>query len=145
MAEPDVAAWKKIALLYQESVMLVSHIRVTVPSVGLVILVAVAAWGQDFPTKPIRIVAGGVGGGADFAARLVAQGISGPLGQQVIVDNRSSGVIPAQIVAQASPDGYTLHVAGTNFWLGPLMQITPHPFHGSQERQMFSSSIPWCR
>ena len=43
---------------------------------------------QDYPNKPIRIVAGEVGADSDFGARLIAQGISGLLGQQVIVDNR---------------------------------------------------------
>ncbi len=77
---------------------------------------------QGYPDKPIRIVTSEVGGGTDFAARLIALCLTGGLGQQVIVDNRPSGVIPAQIVAKAAPDGHTLLVAATAFWLLPLMQ-----------------------
>lgn len=64
--------------------------------------------GQDYPTKPIRIVTGGAGGGTDFTARLIAQGISGPLGQPVVVENRGAGIIPVEFVSKAPPDGYTL-------------------------------------
>src|SRR5689334_11367336 len=68
---------------------------------------------QPYPSRPIRVVTGGVGGGADFAARMIAQGITGGLKQQVVVDNRPNGVIPGQIVSRAAPDGYTLLVAGS--------------------------------
>lgn len=84
-----------------------------------------AASGQDFPNKPIRIVTGGVGGNSDSVSRLVAQGISGPLGQQVVVVNFSSGNIPGQTVAKAPPDGYSLLVAGATLWIGPLFQKAP--------------------
>ena len=93
--------------------------------IGMMLLGAAAAGAQDFPSKPIRMVSPGPGGGADFVARLVAQGISGPLGQQVVVDNRPAGVIPGQIVAKARPDGYTLLVNGNSFWIAPLMQDSP--------------------
>ena len=59
-------------------------------------------------------------------ARLIAQGISGPLGQPVIVDNRASGIIPGEIVAKAPPDGYTLLVGGGSLWIAPLLQKTPY-------------------
>ena len=57
---------------------------------------------QDFPNKVIRIVTSGVGGGSDFVARLVAQGITVPLGQPVIVDNRPNSVIAAEFVTKAA-------------------------------------------
>ena len=80
------------------------------------------ALGQDYPNRPIRLVSPGPGGGADFVARFVAQGISGPLGQQVVVENRPAGVIPGQIVSKAPPDGYTVMVNGNSFWIAPLMR-----------------------
>src|SRR5690348_16778788 len=55
---------------------------------GLLMLGAGLASSQDFPVKPIRLISPGPGGGADFVARYIAQGITGPLGQQVIVENR---------------------------------------------------------
>ena len=82
--------------------------------------------GQDYPNKPIRIVTGGIGGGADYVARLIAQGITGGMGQQVVVDNRPNGVMPGQIVSRAPADGYTLLVAGSSLWIGPLMGSAPY-------------------
>src|SRR5262245_29137354 len=92
----------------------------------LLVLVATKLYAQSYPERPLRIVAGSAGGGADFIARLIAQGITGPLGQPVIVDNRPTGVIPPEIVSKAPPDGYTLLVSGSNFWIGPLLQATPY-------------------
>lgn len=78
----------------------------------------------DYPNKPIRIVTAAPGGGNDLIARTVAQGISGPLGQQVVVDNRGGGVIAGEIVSKAPRDGYTLLVTGSDFWIGPLVRKT---------------------
>ena len=77
--------------------------------------------GQEYPNRPIRLVTAGLGTGGDFAARLIAQGISGPLGQQVIVENRASGNITGEIVAKAPPDGYTLLLFGGGLWLAPFL------------------------
>jgi tripartite-type tricarboxylate transporter receptor subunit TctC len=79
---------------------------------------------QDYPSRPIRIITSGVGGNSDFDARQIAQEISGPLGQPVIVDNRTS-IQAAELVAKAPPDGYNLHVSST-LWIAPLLQRTPY-------------------
>ena len=90
---------------------------------GLIALVAGTASGQEYPTKPIRIVAAEHGGNGDFTARLIAQGLSDSFGQQVIVDNRGGSMVGvAQIVTKAVPDGYTLLLHGTTVWLLPLTQ-----------------------
>ena len=91
-------------------------------SIGMIVLGTGVVSGQDYPGKSVRLVSPGPGGGADFVARFIAQGISGPLGQQVVVDNRPAGVIPGQIVSKAPPDGYTLMVNGNSFWIAPLMR-----------------------
>jgi hypothetical protein len=57
--------------------------------------------GQDYPAKTIRIIASAPGGGGDFTARLIAGGISGPLGQPVIVDNRGGGFLPAEALVKS--------------------------------------------
>jgi tripartite-type tricarboxylate transporter receptor subunit TctC len=97
--------------------------------------VASAAWclgmagpasGQNFPERPLRIVTSQAGGGNDVQARAIALGLTPLLGQQVIVDNRPSGVIPGEIVAQATPNGYTLLLYNNALWTGPLMQKTPY-------------------
>jgi tripartite-type tricarboxylate transporter receptor subunit TctC len=80
------------------------------------------ASGQEYPNRPIRIVTATPGGGSDFVARIVAQGLTRSLGQQVVVDNRPAGPITGQVVSKATPDGYTLLVSSNSFYLGPLMQ-----------------------
>jgi tripartite-type tricarboxylate transporter receptor subunit TctC len=77
---------------------------------------------RTFPTKPIRVVASGIGGAGDFTARLIGNGLSGRLGQQVIIDNRPGGTVPGEIVAKAQPDGHTLMFAGLVIWLSPFMR-----------------------
>lgn len=88
---------------------------------GAAVVSANSVSAQTFPGKPIHIVTSEVGGGSDLAARTIAQGIAGPLGQPVIVENRTASIAP-EIVAKAPADGYTLHVNGTAFWLGPLIR-----------------------
>lgn len=66
---------------------------------------------ETFPRKPLRIVVPNApGGAADITARTIAQAISGPLGQPVIVDNKPSagGIGAGEQVARADPDGHTL-------------------------------------
>ena len=101
--------------------MQVMRIIVWTISAGLMFLGAGVVSGQNYPNKPIRIVTSAVGGGNDFIARLIGQRISGPLGQSVIVENRPSNIAP-EIVANASPDGYTLLLAGGTFLIGPLLE-----------------------
>jgi tripartite-type tricarboxylate transporter receptor subunit TctC len=92
-------------------------------SVALTIYAPARAAEVDrYPSRPIRIVTSEIGGGLDFVARLVAQGLTANLGQQVIVDNRPSGVFTGSIVSKASPDGYTLLFNGSSFWLLPFLQ-----------------------
>lgn len=79
---------------------------------------------QGYPNKPLRIVTSGVGGAGDFAARLIGQALSPNLGQPVIVDNRASGFIPADVVVRAQPDGYTLLLYGSVVWLAPFLWDT---------------------
>ena len=89
---------------------------------GMVAALGTAAAGaQSFPSRPIRIITSEAGGGNDFATRIIAQGLAAPLGQQVIVENRQATIGPA-IVKTALPDGYTLILSGSNFWISPLMR-----------------------
>jgi len=85
-----------------------------------------AACGQNYPAKSIHIVTSEAGGGSDFCARIVAQGLTESLGQTVIIDNRPSGVIPAQTVSRAQADGYTLLMGAGSTWISPLLEKTPY-------------------
>ncbi|HTK01730.1 MAG TPA: tripartite tricarboxylate transporter substrate binding protein [Bordetella sp.] len=69
-----------------------------------------------YPEKPIRLIVGFVpGGGTDVSARIVAQRLSIILKQQIVIENKpgASGLIAADMVAKAEPDGYTLLLANT--------------------------------
>jgi tripartite-type tricarboxylate transporter receptor subunit TctC len=85
-----------------------------------------AALGDDYPVKPIRFVSSEPGGNIDFVARVLGQGLTSSMGQQVIIENRPSGIIAGQTVASATPDGYTLLIESSSFWVGPLLQKTPY-------------------
>ena len=75
--------------------------------------IAAQAFAADYPTRPVRIVSPfPPGGSVDLVARLVGNDLNKPLGQQVVIDNRSgaSGMIGTALVKNATPDGYTLLV-----------------------------------
>ena len=81
------------------------------------------ATAQDYPARPIRIIVGySAGGGNDIIVRVMAPELSRGLGQPVVVENRpgAQSIIAAEMVAKASPDGYTL-------LMGPSGPMTVNP------------------
>lgn len=87
-----------------------------------------AAFAQSYPAKPIRLVVPlAPGGGGDLVGRLIAQKISEPLGQTVIVDNRPGGstIIGTELVARSQPDGYTLVMATSSHGINPSLYKLP--------------------
>src|SRR5712675_864934 len=105
-------------------------------SVALLVVVG-AAHAQPYPSRPIRSIMT-VAGGADIVARLVAQGLTGALGQPVVVEAqpRAGGAIGAEAVARAAADGYTIMLTSASALvmnrflsksarLDPLRDFTP--------------------
>ena len=79
---------------------------------------------QDYPARPIRlIVPWPPGGGADVIARVIFQKVGDATGQQVIVDNRggASTIIGMEMVAKATPDGYTFGFPTSNLAVNPAL------------------------
>ena len=71
----------------------------------------VSTGAQDWPSRPVHILVGfGAGGGTDVATRILAEGLSGSLGQQFTVENRpgAGGTIAGGVAARAPKDGYNL-------------------------------------
>ncbi len=77
-----------------------------------------AAWSQEFPNKPFRIIVPySPGGGTDTVARLMAEKLTASFNQPVVVENRAgaSANIGTELVARAPADGYTILVTAPNF------------------------------
>ena len=94
-------------------------------SIAVVVLASNGVSGQYYPNRPIRMVTSPVGGGTDFAARIVAQGLAAGLGQQVVVDNRP-GIFHGLYLPKAPPDGYSLLMGGEGIWQRPLLEKAPY-------------------
>jgi len=99
------------------------HALVALPIAAVALaLAAGTAYGQIYPTKPVRVITSAPGGGSDLVSRLLAQAMTTALGQQFIVENRGGGVVAGETVAKSPADGYTLLFYGSALWLLPLMR-----------------------
>jgi tripartite-type tricarboxylate transporter receptor subunit TctC len=82
------------------------------------------ALAQAYPTKPIRIIVPWPpGGGTDLISRTVAHKLGETLGQTAVVENRSgaNGIIGAEAVAKAVPDGYTVMITIASHAINPTL------------------------
>ena len=103
--------------------------KVKFPMIGLaahaVFSVAANAPAQDYPTKPIRIIAQFTPGtSTDILARVIGQKLTEAWGQQVVVDNRpgAGGIVGTEAGAKAPPDGYTLTMGVSSaFGINPTL------------------------
>ena len=89
-----------------------------------VALLASVRAAQDYPVKPFRVILSVPAGATpDVTARLVTPGLASALGQPMVVDNRggAGGLIGAEIVAKAAPDGYTVFISSPG-----ALTILPH-------------------
>jgi len=84
-----------------------------------------AAWAQDFPDRPVRLVLPYAPGGVvDYVGRVFAQGLSEPLRQSVVAENRAGagGVVGTDYVAKAAPDGYVQLIMDPAIVINPSLQ-----------------------
>jgi tripartite-type tricarboxylate transporter receptor subunit TctC len=100
-------------------------IRVTASVLAIFLAAASGAFGQEYPTRPIRVlVPYAPGGVVDTTTRIVTNKITERLGWQIVVDNRpgGNGFIAVGIAAKGSPDGYTILSAHTGeFAISPFV------------------------
>jgi len=92
--------------------------------VGLSLATAQFAQAQDYPTRPVRVVvAFPPGGPTDFVGRLIADKMTGTLGQRVYIENKpgAAGTVGADNIAKADPDGYSLFLTTSG-----AVTIAPH-------------------
>lgn len=107
-----------------------SRVGLSVLAIGL--LSALPIFAQDYPNKPIKIIAPfPPGTGPDANTREIAQELTKVLGQSVVVENRpgASTMIGMEVGAKATPDGYTLVMGSTT-----SMSVVPHTY---------SSKVPY--
>jgi tripartite-type tricarboxylate transporter receptor subunit TctC len=90
-----------------------------------VLICAEAAAQADYPNRIIRVV---VGPGPDLIARLFGPKITEVLGQQVVIEPRpgAGGIIAAQTIATAPPDGYNLLLVTASYTINTALRTTPH-------------------
>jgi tripartite-type tricarboxylate transporter receptor subunit TctC len=83
-----------------------------------------------YPQRLVRMVSGSVGSTADLTARFIAQKLGERWAYQVVVDNRSGagGIIAAEMVARAAPDGHTLYVSGISTQVSAPLLFKNVPF-----------------
>lgn len=96
--------------------------RAVVWGVSASMMLLTGAGHAAYPEKPIRWILGFAPGGApDTVARVVSRQLTAQVGQSVVLDNRpgANGIIGADIVAKATPDGYTLLVTSGYFAFNP--------------------------
>lgn len=115
-----------------------SRVGLSVLAIGL--LSALPIFAQDYPNKPIKIIAPfPPGTGPDANTREIAQELTKVLGQSVVVENRpgASTMIGMEVGAKATPDGYTLVMGSTT-----SMSVVPHTYSNKVPYKVERDYVP---
>src|SRR5262245_66057183 len=107
-------------------------------------LAAGAVCAQSYPTKPVKLVVGfPAGGPADIFGRAFAAALSAGLAQPVIVENKSGvgGVLGIDMVAKASPDGYTLGFNNQGSVAMAPFALTKMPFNPNKDLALITTVV----
>lgn len=94
------------------------------------------AFGQAYPSKPVRLIVGfAAGGPTDVIARIVAQDMGGTLGQTVLVENKTgaNSLIASLDVRKAAPDGYTLMMTTLSHNVNAILLADKKPYDPIQD------------
>jgi len=106
-------------------------------STALVAMSLPPAFGQSFPSRPIRLIVGFPPGGAtDLVGRILQPKLAESFGQQIVIDNRpgANGVISLEILSRSDPDGHSVamgHIG--NLIINPIIQKVPYDPYKSFE------------
>ena len=103
-------------------------------------VMAAGACAQGFPSRPVKLLVGYLpGGGVDITARHLAEALRDGLGQTVLVENRAgaAGMLAAQAVAKAAPDGYTLLVSASG-----EIATNPHLYKQKMQYDALQDLLP---
>jgi tripartite-type tricarboxylate transporter receptor subunit TctC len=108
----------------------------TVWTLALTILAMSAAQGNEYPTRPIKLMQPATAGGfSDALSRLVAHGLSANLGQSVFVENRpgAMNMLAYKMVSRAEPDGHTILWGAIDMTMAPSLRKDAVDFSSSKD------------
>lgn len=86
------------------------------------LFISQAALAQTWPSKPIKVTTVAAGSALDIVLRTIGSGITGQLGQPIVVENRATTTHPEDGVARAPADGYSLGYFANAVWIAPYLR-----------------------